>query len=281
MAELFGEQASEAQDEVVRSSSHRKVILSTNVAETSVTIDGVTAVIDSGLARVAHFDPVVGLPRLQLEPISIASAEQRAGRGGRTAPGVCIRLWPQVMDRQRRSHLPPEILRTDLSDAVLFLCGWGESEIEKFPWLTSPHTHSIEGAVSLLNYLGAIDADRRLTSIGKQMQRYALHPRLSRLMLAAEELACVQSAALVASLLSDRSPFTASSQRFVSLESKLLFLSDVLMAHDPIANSHFHTDVHPGRLRELLRLARQILRSAKADRTVKISLSASTMGILD
>ncbi len=266
--ELFGEQAPEAQDEVLRVSSARKVILSTNVAETSVTIDGVTAVIDSGLARVPHFDTAVGLPRLQLEPISIASADQRAGRAGRTAPGVCVRLWPQVMNRQRRSHLPPEILRTDLSDAVLFLCGYGETDIENFLWLTPPRSTSVESAVSLLNYLGAIDADRQLTSIGERMQRYSLHPRLSRLMLAAEELDCVTSAALVASMLSDRSPFIAGSKRFVSFETKLLFLQEAFESHEQRAQSPSHADVHPGRLRELLRSARQILQNKKTESNI-------------
>lgn len=264
IAELFGEQAPEAQDDVLRTSSLRKVILSTNVAETSVTIEGVTAVIDSGLARVAHFDPDVGLPRLQLEPVSLASADQRAGRAGRTAPGICVRLWPQIMDRQRRQHLAPEIQRSDLSDAVLLLFGLGETEIEKFPWLTSPRATSVESAIRLLNDLGAIDSDRRLTSLGQSMQRYALHPRLSRMMLAAEALDCVTLAALVASLLSDRSPFTAGSQGLSSFQSKLTFLHTALSSNDSDRDRHSPVAVHPGRLRELLRSARQILRSAKS-----------------
>ncbi len=263
--ELYGEQTPEAQDAVLRPSSHRRVILSTNVAETSVTIENVTAVIDSGLARIAQFDATVGLPRLRLEPISLAAADQRAGRAGRTAPGICVRLWPQVMDRQRRSHPQPEILRTDLCDALLQLCGWGETDFEAFPWLTPPRETSIESAIELLRSLGAIDSNRQLTPLGKRMQRYSLHPRLSRLMLAAEEWDCHIPAALVASLLADRSPFLTPANRYGSFESKLNFLQ-AAFADEPLSRrSDQSQEIHSGRLRELLRSAKQILRDARAE----------------
>src|SRR6056297_2147080 len=126
---LYGELSPQQQDAVLAPSPSRKIVLATNVAETSVTIPGVTSVIDSGLARVMQFDPAVGLPSLRLQPISKASADQRAGRAGRTAPGICYRLWPEAMHRSRPDHTPPEIAVADLSSAVLTLAAWGERDV--------------------------------------------------------------------------------------------------------------------------------------------------------
>ena len=123
--ELYGDLSPRDQDRAIRDSASRKLILATNVAETSITIPGVNAVVDSGLARVMRFDPAVGLPKLQLESVSQASAEQRAGRAGRTSPGICWRLWPANAHRARRERDSPEIERADLSSAVLTLAAWG------------------------------------------------------------------------------------------------------------------------------------------------------------
>ncbi len=128
--------AAEDQDRVLAESSTRKWILATNIAETSLTIDGVTAVIDSGLARQMRVAPDVGLPRLELTPISQASADQRAGRAGRTAPGICWRLWESAAHQARPVNDPPEILRSDLATPLLHLIAWGEHDFEHFPWIT-------------------------------------------------------------------------------------------------------------------------------------------------
>ena len=205
--DLYGDLPAKQQDAVFEATSKRKLILSTNVAETSVTIDGVTAVVDTGLARVAQFDPRVGLPRLQLEPISRASADQRAGRAGRTAPGTCFRLWEESGHRSRRAEDTPEILRSDLSELVLRLIAWGERDVMAFPWLTSPPPDAVAAGLSLLEKLGAINERREITGIGRQMLNLPLHSRLSRFLVAAASMGVRDDAALAAALLSERDPF--------------------------------------------------------------------------
>ena len=181
-------------------SKQRKIILSTNVAETSITIPGVTGVIDSGLARVMRFDSQVGLPKLQLEPISQASAEQRAGRAGRTEPGVCFRLWPAAAHRSRRQRDTPEIERCDFSDALLTLSAWGERDALAFPWLTPPPVDAVAGAKAMLLRLDAIDDQGVTTELGQQMLSLPLHPRLARFMVEATRLGIADDAALGSSL---------------------------------------------------------------------------------
>lgn len=205
--ELYGDLSPADQDAVIGDSTARKIILATNVAETSITIPGVTAVIDSGVARVMRFDSQVGLPKLMLEPVSQASADQRAGRAGRTGPGICFRLWPSAMQRSRRTADTPEIQRGDLSGAVLTLANWGEKDVAAFPWLTPPPTESVETATRLLNRLDAIDHAGNVTAIGKSMAALPLHPRLARFMIEAARRSVVDEAAIAAALLTERDPF--------------------------------------------------------------------------
>ncbi len=209
--ELYGDLPPAAQDALLSPSDRRKVILATNVAETSVTIPGVTCVIDSGLARVMQFDTHVGLPKLQLEPISQASAEQRAGRAGRTRPGVCYRLWPAAMHRARRQSDKPEIERSDFSAALLSLAAWDEHDIDAFPWLTPPPTDAVSAARKLLQRLAAIDEFGKVTDLGLKMLSLPLHPRLSRLMIEARRLRIETRAAIAAAMLSERDPFRGGS----------------------------------------------------------------------
>src|SRR4029079_10185844 len=134
LLQLYGDLPAEKQDAVLQPSDRRKVILATNVAETSLTIEGVTAVVDSGLARVLRYDERTGLDRLELSPISRPSADQRAGRAGRTQPGVCLRLWPEAAHRSRAEFELPEIRRVDLAGAVLQVLCWIEPDLKNFPW---------------------------------------------------------------------------------------------------------------------------------------------------
>lgn len=205
--DLYGDLPPERQDAVLRESGERKIILATNVAETSLTIEGVTAVVDSGLVRQQQIDPHVGLPRLELVPVSQASADQRAGRAGRTAPGVCWRLWSAAMQRARPEATLPEVLRTDLSGAVLHLSGWGEHAPRQFPWLTPPKEEALHAAAALLERLGAVDEANRPTQLGQQMLRIPAHPRLGRLLIEAEREGILPQAALAAALLTERDPF--------------------------------------------------------------------------
>lgn len=208
--ELYGDLAPRDQDAVLSDTGARKIILATNVAETSITIPGVTVVIDSGLARVMRFDPQVGLPKLMLEKISLASADQRAGRAGRTEPGVCVRLWPAAADRGRRQVDAPEIVRGDLADAALTLASWGEKDVMAFPWLTPPPGDAVDSAKRLLGRLDAIDHAGNVTDTGRQMMNLPLHPRLARFMVEATRRGVVDVASLAASLLTERDPMKGS-----------------------------------------------------------------------
>ncbi len=203
---LYGEMSPAEQDAVLVPSSRRKIILATNVAETSLTIDGVRVVIDSGWARVQRIDPAIGLNMLVLEPISKASADQRAGRAGRTAPGVCMRLWDEITGRSRADHLEPEILRVDLTGGALELLCWGETDLTAFPWLTPPTPQAIEQSLRTLRLLGATD-DNGITPLGRLMNKFPVHPRVARLLIAGHELAIPKAAALAAAALSEREIF--------------------------------------------------------------------------
>jgi ATP-dependent helicase HrpB len=201
---LHGQLPREQQDRAVASSQRSKLILSTNVAETSITIDGVVAVIDSGLARFADFDPGSGLPRLSLAPISRASAAQRAGRAGRTRPGVCIRLYGRHEHDHRPEHQLAEIRRLELAGPVLELAAADVCEPAHFEWFEAPPAASLSAAQSLLRQLGAIDAGGALTQIGRAMLSYPLHPRLARLLVEGVERGIGELAATAAAILAER-----------------------------------------------------------------------------
>ena len=202
---LHGELPPEAQDRAVARQSSRKIIVSTNVAETSLTIDGVTAVIDSGLARTARFDPERGINTLLVERISAASADQRSGRAGRTAPGVCVRLWTEREHAKRPLHELPEIRRLDLSEVVLTLKASGLEDVAGFAWFEKPDPRGLERAEGLLADLGAL-AGRGgpITEMGRRMLRFPVHPRYARMFLEAQQRGCVRSIAMMAALTQGR-----------------------------------------------------------------------------
>ena len=164
---LHGELPPAEQDAAVTPASKRKVIVSTNVAETSLTIDGVRLIIDSGLARVARFDPHRGINTLLIEKISRASAQQRLGRAGRTAPGHGVRLWTERENEQRSAQTLPEIRRLELSGALLTLKASGIDNLEFFPWVEPPEPKSFARAIQLLQDLGALDHQQALTATGR------------------------------------------------------------------------------------------------------------------
>lgn len=203
---LYGDLPLEEQQQVLRPSRRRKVVLATNVAETSVTIDGVTGVVDTGWARSMQFDARLGLNRLEMVRISRASAEQRAGRAGRTAPGLCLRMWTEREQTSLRAFALPEIERVDLAEAALQLIAWGETNVAAFPWFEPPPPAALDQALELLKLLGALD-DAGLTTVGRAMSQQPLQPRLARLLVEGERRGCADRAALLASLLSERDPF--------------------------------------------------------------------------
>ncbi len=204
---LHGELPPDAQDAAVAAGGARRVIVSTNVAETSLTIQDVTLVVDAGLARVARFDPHRGINTLYIEKISHASADQRAGRAGRTAPGRCLRLWTRRDHEQRPAAELPEIRRLDLAETVLTLKAAGVDDLRTFRWLEPPDALGLERAESLLRDLGALEGageTSAITAIGRRMLSFPVHPRYARMFLAAEELGCVRAAALIAAITQSR-----------------------------------------------------------------------------
>ena len=204
--QLYGDLPLDEQQRVLRPTDRRKVVLATNVAETSVTIEGVTAVVDTGLARVARFDAGLGLNRLEIERISQSSAAQRAGRAGRTAPGVCQRLWTERRQRDLPQRDTPEVLRVDLAGPVLELLCWGETDVKAFPWFEPPPEAAIEGALNLLRELGAV-GEEGVTETGRLMARLPVQPRIARLLVEGQRLGHAERAALLAAILSERDPF--------------------------------------------------------------------------
>lgn len=201
---LHGRLDLKAQGRAIRPLEVRKVVLSTNVAESSLTIAGVTAVVDSGLARELRFDRGRGVDVLELGRISLASATQRAGRAGRTGPGRCYRLWSAAEERGMRAHALPDVQRVDLCGPALSVRAFAGRPPVDFGWFEAPPTDALERADELLALLGAIDpGDGQLTERGRALLAMPLHPRLGAVVLAGREVGCAVAAATAAALLSD------------------------------------------------------------------------------
>ena len=201
---LYGALSAREQDAAVAPGPRRKIVVATNVAETSITIEGVRHVVDSGLARVHRHDPRRGIEALLIQAISRASTEQRAGRAGRTAPGTCTRLWSPDEQRARPERDAPEIHRLDLADAALQLLSLGISDLATFPWLDAPEPQALDRAHTLLRDLEALDAEGQLTDLGRQMARLPTHPRLARFLVEAARRRCLGRAVFWAALVGER-----------------------------------------------------------------------------
>ncbi|RMG38157.1 MAG: ATP-dependent helicase HrpB [Gammaproteobacteria bacterium] len=204
---LHGEIPAERQDAIIRGTSGaRRVVLATDIAETSLTIEGIGVVIDSGLSRKPRFDPNSGLIRLHTDFISQASALQRAGRAGRQGPGVCYRAWSAARQRRLDPEIRPEILEADLAPLVLALADWGVTEPDDLAWVTPPPRAHWAQARELLVQLEALDSQGRITPAGRAMSRLPLHPRLAHMLLAAPDAKARRLAADIAALLGERDP---------------------------------------------------------------------------
>jgi ATP-dependent helicase HrpB len=320
---LHGELEPKLQDAAVARYDRRKVVVATNVAETSLTIDGVRLVIDSGLARIARYDANRGINTLLIERISQSSADQRAGRAGRTAPGVCMRLWSREEHSHRAQQELPEIKRLDLAEVVLTLKAAGVDDLRKFRWLEKPDEISLTHAEELLHDLGALSrtsvspvggasvpasrlplpAERgeglrvrgennlegqgevrvsapstQITPIGRKMLAFPLHPRYSRMLLAAQEYGCVYQAALVAALTQGRDLLLRNVDKVTNgLREDLLgekASSDfwiLMRAWTYAANNQFRLDacrklgIHAVTARQVGPLLEQFLRIAKRE----------------
>ncbi|MEP7243997.1 MAG: ATP-dependent helicase HrpB [Gammaproteobacteria bacterium] len=203
---LFGELSAGEQDAALAPSTDgtRKVVLATNIAETSLTIPGVRIVVDSGLVRRSAFDPATGMSRLETQRISRASADQRQGRAGRVEPGVCYRAWSEGAHRSLAPFAAPEIAEADLAPLALDLASWGARDATELRWLDAPPAAMLASARDLLAKLGALDAQGRITAHGREMAQLGVHPRLAHMLLRARDIGSLAVGADFAALLSER-----------------------------------------------------------------------------
>ncbi len=210
---LYGRLAQADQARVFQPLPQRRVVLATNVAETSLTIPGIVYVVDTGLARVNRHDPRSGVTRLLVEPISRASADQRKGRAGRTQRGVCFRLYEESDFAGRPAHTDPEILRVGLAGAILRMKALGLGEIEAFPFLDPPPRRAVDEGHRVLEEIGAVDASRALTEIGRKLARLPLDPRVGRMVIAGEQEGALREVLIIAAAPRDPGPARAPDRR--------------------------------------------------------------------
>jgi ATP-dependent helicase HrpB len=274
---LHGQLTPDQQDMAVTPASTRRIIVSTNIAETSLTIEGITAVIDSGLVRRAGFDPRRGINTLLTGKCSQASATQRAGRAGRTSSGIAMRLWTERDHATHPAYETPELLRVDLAETVLLLKATGIQDIAGFPWVTPPPAAALQTAVELLVNLGALEPDGSLTALGERMAAFPLHPRISRMLIAGDGQGCVPTLCLVAALLQEQSillPATGETVRTRRLDiagdNPLTDFTLLLRAWQFVADRQFRREagdelgVHVQAARTAGTLQEQLLRIAVA-----------------
>ncbi len=209
LAPLYGDLSAVEQDRAISPAptGSRKVVLATAIAETSLTIEGVRVVVDSGKSRLPRFDPASGMSRLETVKVSAAAAAQRRGRAGRTGPGVCYRAWTMEEDRALIAHHPPEIAAADLAPLALDLALWGTGDAASLAWLTPPPAAALAQARELLQELGALDERGRITAHGKTMAELPIHPRLAHMLINGHGRGHGKEAALIAALLSERDIF--------------------------------------------------------------------------
>ena len=203
---LYARLAAAEQHRVFAAHAGRRVVLATNVAETSLTVPGIRYVVDPGNARISRYSARLKIQRLPIEPVSQASAEQRKGRCGRTADGICIRLYSEQDFAERPRFTDPEILRTSLAAVILQMAANGLGEIEDFPFLDPPDRRQVRDGIALLRELGALDGAARLTTLGRRLAQLPVDPRLGRMVLEAERLACADEVIVIAAALSIQDP---------------------------------------------------------------------------
>jgi ATP-dependent helicase HrpB len=258
---LYGDLPFDEQERAIMPSKEaRKVVLATNIAETSLTIEGVHVVVDSGLTRMLRYDPSTGMNRLVTEPASRASAEQRKGRAGRLGPGVCYRLYGSSDLNSMMPYTQPEILVSDLSQLVLELAVWGVKSAQKLSWLDAPPSAAWDSALRLLKDLGALDDSGSVTASGRAIARLPLHPRLGRLMTRAQELGCPGLGADLAAILTERDIFRHSAADSTIDDPDILERVETLRSWKIRKTADSRAD--PSALRAVERTSKQLIRLA-------------------
>jgi len=232
IAPLHGSLSKQQQDQAIAvpCDGQRKIVLATNIAETSLTIEGISCVIDSGLERILQYDPSSAMNGLKTQVISQDSAEQRSGRAGRLAAGDCYRLWTRQQQQGLVKHSMAEILHSDLSSLVLELANWGVQQMDDLQWLDRPPASAIEQATSLLRQLHAINGDGKINPHGRNMLRLGTHPRLAHMMLSAVPLGQAYHACLMASLLTEKDLFLANADKSIDIHDRLSVLQQVKLS---------------------------------------------------
>ncbi|WP_457664989.1 ATP-dependent helicase HrpB [Thiolapillus sp.] len=271
--QLHGEMDAAAQAKILTPGKHHapRIVLATDVAETSLTIEGITTVVDTGLTRKPVFDPDSGLSRLRVLPISRASADQRAGRAGRLGPGVCYRAWTEAEQRARPAQRPAEICQADLAPLVLELALWGVPDPASLQWLDKPPKAAWNQAVALLQELEALDHAGRITAHGKRLAVLGLHPRLAHLLVRGG--GANRLAADIAALLSDRDPWRhrPGQARPADLGLRLQAMEVMRAKRKP------DSGVDGGKLRQLLRLSDRLYRQCRQLPPAENDLSAGAL----
>ena len=199
---MYGRLSAKDQARIFRPAGKRKVVISTNVAETSITVPGIVSVIDSGLARIPSYNPRSGTKGLPVSRISMSSARQRAGRAGRVEPGICIRLYSEEDFLDREEYTPPEILRSNLAEVILRLASMGLGDVKRFPFIDPPSPQAIKDGIRTLRETGAFSGRNRLTPTGRLMARIPLDPRISRIIVEAKKRGCLYEAMVTAAAMS-------------------------------------------------------------------------------
>lgn len=242
---LYGMLPAEEQRRAIRPSlpGERKVVLATNIAETSLTIQGVRIVVDAGLQRSLVYTPHNGLSHLQTLPISLDMAQQRTGRAGRLERGVCYRLWSMAEEHRMKPFRTPELLEADLTALCLDVAAWGERDPERLPWLTPPPRRNVQEGQLLLQLLGALDSQGNITDMGRRMSAYPCHPRVARMMLGAESHEMKALAADIAALMEERDPMPQ--ERRLDINLRIAYIRQLRCRHQE------------GRSRHLLQIATQ------------------------
>lgn len=238
IAPLHGSLNKQQQDLAIASpgdKATRKIVLATNIAETSITIDGISCVIDSGLERLLDYSPASGMNRLKTQQISQDSAEQRSGRAGRLSAGVCYRLWTAQQQPRLIKHASAEILHSDLSSLVLELANWGVTQLDEMQWMDTPPDSASEQAKALLQQLNAIDDKGKIKPHGRDMLKLGTHPRLAHMMLSSIALKQAYHACLIASLLTEKELFLANADKSADIHDRLNVLQQT---HHAKNNQH-------------------------------------------
>ncbi|MBP83377.1 MAG: ATP-dependent helicase HrpB [Verrucomicrobiales bacterium] len=273
--ELYGELAPSKQDEAVSASPRQKIVVATNVAETSITIDGVTLVIDSGLERRSSFDHRRGITTLHIQKISQASADQRAGRAGRTSPGTAIRLWSERDHQSRPLTTPAEIHRMDLSEALLILSSSGIEDTRSFRWFATPDPSALDEAYRRLKALGTLDDKEHLTHLGQQVSQLPVPPRFGRVLAEASSKGCLHYVALITAITQARSLFPKRKRNpdhlmpeDFSQEGDFSDFQPLVRAWRQMQQNGYRKDlgerlgIHAGASRDVGRIAEQLVRIA-------------------